>query len=262
MIAASAIMSSGIDIDALAFINAAGITDSTQIRALNNLCRELKRIGIWTKAKAIYPFVGGTASTHKWNLKDPRDLDAAFRLTFNGTVNHASTGVTGDGSTGYYETHLNPGTALALNSAAIFIYSRTNSQDAGSNTVELGNFNGTQGLHIGIRSIAGNYISRHNSTTFTQTANGDSRGFFGITRTASGSYLRVFPASVATASVASVSIPNFTIYGLALNNSGAASNFSTRENAFGGIFDGLTQTESENLRTAVVAFQTTLGRNV
>ena len=30
--------------------------------------------------KAIYPFVGGTATTHKFNLKDPADINAAFRL--------------------------------------------------------------------------------------------------------------------------------------------------------------------------------------
>ena len=51
--------------------------------------------------KALYPFVGGTATSHKFNLKDPRDLDAAFRLQFNGGWTHNSNGVTPNGTNGY-----------------------------------------------------------------------------------------------------------------------------------------------------------------
>jgi hypothetical protein len=67
------------DVDALAFIAAASITDSTQQSAIDTLVKSLKSANIWTKMKALYPFVGGTATTHKFNLKDPRDLDAAYR---------------------------------------------------------------------------------------------------------------------------------------------------------------------------------------
>ena len=70
----------GVDADAQAFITAAGITDSTQQSAIDTLVKQLKGYGIWSKMKAVYPFVGGTATTHKYNLKDPRDLNAAFRL--------------------------------------------------------------------------------------------------------------------------------------------------------------------------------------
>ena len=73
---------SGNDTDAQAFITAAGITDTTQQSAINSLVTNLKGYGIWSKMKAIYPMVGGTANAHKFNLKDSRDLDAAFRLGF------------------------------------------------------------------------------------------------------------------------------------------------------------------------------------
>ena len=56
------------DADAQAFITAAVITDNTQITAINTLVTDLKAYNIWSKMKALYPFVGGTASTHKWNL--------------------------------------------------------------------------------------------------------------------------------------------------------------------------------------------------
>lgn len=80
----------GADADALAFITAANITDTTQKSAVTQLVTDLKSANIWTKMKAIYPFVGGTASSHRFNLKDPRDLDVAFRLVFNGGWTHSS----------------------------------------------------------------------------------------------------------------------------------------------------------------------------
>ena len=104
---------SGINPDAQAFITAAGITDPTQISAINSLVNGLQADGIWTKMKAIYPFVGGTATTHKYNLKDPRDLDAAFRLVFNGGWTHSSTGATPNGTNGYADTKLVPSSVLS-----------------------------------------------------------------------------------------------------------------------------------------------------
>jgi hypothetical protein len=97
-----------VDADATAFITAAGITNLTQASAINTLVNDLKTYGLWTKMKALYPFVGGTATSHKFNLKDPRDLDAAFRLVFTGGWTHTSTGAKPNGTTGYANTYLNP----------------------------------------------------------------------------------------------------------------------------------------------------------
>ena len=94
--------------DAQAFITAAGITDPTQQSAIITLVSDLKAYGIWTKFKAIYPIVGGTASQHKFNLKDPRDLDAAFRLTFATGYTHSSTGMLPNGTTAFADTKFNP----------------------------------------------------------------------------------------------------------------------------------------------------------
>ena len=116
-----------LDPAASAFISAAGITDATQISAINNLVVGMKSDGIWTKMKAIYPFVGGTATAHKWNLKDPRDLDAAFRLVFNGGWTHSSTGATPNGTNGYADTKFNANTNLTNGNFHLSFYSRTNS---------------------------------------------------------------------------------------------------------------------------------------
>jgi len=85
--------------DAALFLDAAGITDPTITAAINTFVLGLQADGIWKRMFALYPMVGGTASAHKFNLKDPRDLDAAYRLTFAGPFIHSALGVQPD-STG------------------------------------------------------------------------------------------------------------------------------------------------------------------
>ncbi len=104
--------------EALAFIEAAGITDSTQKSAINTFVKDLKAINavepnfvnFETPADsiclAIYPFVGGTATTHKYNLINPVDSNEAFRLTITGGISHNAAGIKNDGATGSITTNL------------------------------------------------------------------------------------------------------------------------------------------------------------
>jgi len=64
----------------------------------------MKAIGTWDLCNAVYGFVGGTAASHKFNWKDLRDVDAAFRLTFVGGVTHNANGMQGNGTNGYADT--------------------------------------------------------------------------------------------------------------------------------------------------------------
>jgi hypothetical protein len=114
---------SSFDPDAQAFITAAGITNSTQQSAIDNLVVGLKADGIWTKMKAIYPFVGDTATQHKYNLKDPRDLDVAFRLSFGGGWTHSSNGALSNGVNAYADTFLIPENVLSNTSYNYSFYS-------------------------------------------------------------------------------------------------------------------------------------------
>ena len=107
---------SGYDVDAEAFIASASLTDVTQKSAVNTLVNDLKRFGLWTKIKAFYPFVGGTAESHKWNLKDPRDSNDAYRLTFAGGWIHTSMGVKTNGSNTTANTNLSLRTVLGSTS--------------------------------------------------------------------------------------------------------------------------------------------------
>ena len=68
----------------------------------------MKAIGTWDLCNAVYGFVGGTAASHKFNWKDLRDVDAAFRLTYGGTVTHSANGMQGNGTTGFADTYIIP----------------------------------------------------------------------------------------------------------------------------------------------------------
>ena len=64
----------GFDPDAQAFINATGISGSNAT-AINTLVVDLKSAGVYSKLQAAYPFIGGTAAAHKYNLINPDFVD-------------------------------------------------------------------------------------------------------------------------------------------------------------------------------------------
>jgi len=250
------------DADAQAFLNAAVITDQTQANAVTTLVTDLKSANIWSKMKAIYPFVGGTATTHKFNLKDPRDLDAAFRLQFNGGWTHSSTGAQPNGSTGYADTKLND-TTLTTNNVHISYYSNTNTD---YNGFEMGTYNSTNyGLHLGIKYSGQNYMRLYDQDTGLVYSNNN--GLFVITRTSNTSSKGYRNNSVyksTTTSVNNTNIPNKNIYLGALND-GVINNanfFSNKISSFASIGDGLTDAEAAAFYTAVQKYQTSLSRNV
>ncbi len=80
------------------FIALGGITDITQIGALNTLYTDLNTAGLWNKIQVLYPFVGGTATAHALNLKNA----AQYPLTFYGSAIHNTNGTTAVASTGSY----------------------------------------------------------------------------------------------------------------------------------------------------------------
>ena len=254
------------DADAQAFLNAAVITNVTQANAINTLVIALKGYSIWTKFSAIWPICGGTASQHKFNLKDPRDLDAAFRLTFATGYTHSSTGMLPNGTTAFADTKFNPILqSSAQNSFFLSVYSRTNSNTG--NPYDIGN---ADNWSFGVKfsgiitrysnnqryiQIAGNYN--------TANAETDSRGLYcGGTNGSSTQILYKNGINVLTGTSLQLgfSSSNFSLSGV--NQLGTTFGYSNKELSFASIGNGLTPTEASNFYTAVQAYQTTLGRQV
>ena len=245
------------DSDAQSFLNAAVITDTTQANAINTLVVGLKNASLWTKMKAIYPFVGGTATTHKWNLKDPRDLDAAYRLAFSGAWTHSSTGALPNGANAYADSFFNP-LSNAGASGSLSYYNRTNSAigfDGGCN-------DGTKMWAI---------ISRYTSSTsaygavgynaYATTTTSSAQGFVLASNNTNQNKLYRNGSLIAT-TTSNYDKVSGKIYFGAINWIGTAQQFTDHQTAFAHIGDGLSDAENSSLYTLVQAFQTSLSRQV
>jgi len=253
---------SSLDPDAQAFITAAGITDATQKTAINQLVINTKAAGIWTKMKAIYPFVGGTATTHKWNLKNPADTNAAFRLVFSGGWTHTSTGAKPNGTNARADTFLTPSVTLSQNSSHLSYYSRTQSNGT---EVEIGSSTGVNAsdnkIIVEIRTSGVSYYNINSTTTYITHLDSDSRAFYVGNRTGSNVVNGWRNGlKLATGTVLSTPPSTRTINIGCFNSQPAGAFFSTKECAFASIGDGLTDTEASDFYIAVQSYNTTLAR--
>jgi hypothetical protein len=118
------------DTDAQAFFTGSEITDTVQKTAINDLVIALKKDSLWNKFVALYPMVGGNSASTSFNLKDPRNVDAAYRITWHGSPDFKTTGVTCLTSADWGDTHL-VDTVLLYNNSSISYYSGTANQTAG-----------------------------------------------------------------------------------------------------------------------------------
>jgi hypothetical protein len=250
--------------DAWAFLDAAGITSSRQQEAVIQLVRDLKQARLWTKMKAIYPFVGGTASSHKWNLKDARDVDAAFRLTFSGGWTHSSNGALPNGTNAYADTNM-IATTLSNSSTCVSIYSRTNSNglyfDIGASNQGSTQLISIYSRHSGNAiSDSGSYlVSRISATT------ADSLGSLISSRTASNVF-RLYKNGAQIGSSTNndtngMPSSNILLSAVFVPLSGYTQ-YSNRQLAFATIGDGLTDSEATLLYNCVDRYQKFLGRAV
>ena len=252
------------DADAQAFITATGIS-GTNASAINTLVIDLKAASIWTKMKALYPMVGGTATTHKFNLVNAQDTNAAFRLVFSGGSTHSANGYLPNGVNSYADTFLAPTTSLTNNNTHVSFYSRTNSVglyfDMGSGQAA------GQYLDLALNITGSIFADQYNNTTGRiTTANANSQGFYISSRTLSNVF-KLFKNSAqlgTTNTGASTGFASLTsnLYLSALRQGASNLYFSNRECAFASIGDGLSDAEALALYNAVNAFQVSLARNV
>jgi PKD repeat protein len=245
------------DPDALAFFLATGITNSTQQTAVNQLVIDLKANSLWTNMNAIYPFVGGTANTHKYNLKDPRDLDAAFRLEYRvGTITHNSNGITFSG--GYACTFCVPGTSVLNRSYGEYIRQAFNDDWSGSFIGQVLGFKVNPTPQItayGVNNLVGGGPSISYGYLTTSIVN-----------STEGYLLNNSTISYTNSTVGNDPVPG-VMYICALNTgtSSSGSPFggpAQRTLSFAHLGEGLTPAQHTTFASIVQTYQTTLGRNV
>ena len=261
------------DSDAQAFIKAAVITDLIQQQAINQLVLNLKGYAIWDKFKAIYPFVGGTATTHKWNLKNPLDTNAAFRLTFSGGWIHSSTGAKPNGIDSFANSYLIPSVDLINNFASLHYYSRTSGSEllAGQGTAigaRSNNITANNALQIVPRRFDNFSLFYYTFTGATNELGYHTNeligtGMFSGSSTINNSKMYKNGVDKTTVNASTFrNTPNVVMYIGAINSNGSPVDYTLRESAFAGIADSMSNTEIDNLYKAVQLFNTTLGRQV
>jgi len=256
------------DSDAAKFIEATGISGSNA-SAINGLVVDLKAYNLWNKMKAVYPLVGGTASSTSYNLIDT----GSFEVDWTGSVTYTTNGVQGDGLTGFGNTKLSPNPVLtSTGSMHLSAYIRTSGSAAavdlgvtsyppfpnvfardsigttGTNTrfANFAKFNASGDVTITDNTKIGFYIGTNTSNVTTIYRNGSSLV------SGSNSFLT---DSLPVALLAERRDINATA-------TGSYGDFSDRAYGFFSIGAGLNSTEANDLNTAVTTFVTTLGRNV
>lgn len=254
------------DLDAKQFMYATGISNNQIKDAIYRLCIDLKMAGIFDKCNAIYPFVGGTATTHRFNLRDPRDLDAAFRLQFFGGGTHSANGYQPGGVNGYANTFLTPSVTLTNLNTHLTFYSRTSVANA--SRVSIGSINSptfTTANQLILKFTDGfAYGSLNNTSAVVPFTNPTSTGFYIVSRTANNS-LKLYKNNLLVGTTTTTITPianTFQIFIGARNENSIVANFDNKECAFASIGLGLTDAEAAIYNSIVQSFQTTLNRNV
>jgi len=286
------------DTDSAAFITAAGLTNSTHISAVRRLVSALKYEGLWTKMKALYPMVGGTATSHRFNLKDPRAVAAAFYLDFNGGWTHDSTGALPSGTNGWANTNLVMSSILTPYNAAMGVYIQndtnyySNGYDqltsmteigCGGNTTWAGQYEATGRSCIGVKigySATGTNARIFGGISGFQNSDGvcvtDAKGFTMVNRVDSTSIkmqksdqLSSIPIersgpwnNGAFLPTIPVSLAVFSAKAATTGTGVTYGGWSNRKQSFAFISEGLTDLQGLKLSRIVERFQQDLGRSV
>ena len=202
------------------------------------------------------------ASQMKYNLKDARDLDAAFRLTWSGGWTYSATGATPNGTNAYADTKLND-SILTPNSSHLSFYSRTN---AFNPAYDIGLFNGTNGIWMGV-----GYTNGMRAGVFQTGASGElslplpnSLGFYVATKNGSTTNTAYKNgANVINGVKPDTTATNTTVYLGALNQNGTPGyGFSTKQIGFATIGNGLSDQDNMLFNQIVEKYQVALSRGV
>ncbi len=244
------------------FIAPAGITDATQIKAANYIATNLIANNLWPKSVAFYPFIGGTATAHKFNLINPVDSDGAYRIAFSGGITHSSNGMAGNGTTGYGDTKINNLTVFPTgDDITIMIYIQAGSQEA---TLDMGCQNGSaDAVYIASNYTGLNAAYKMNDRTLSNTSLADYLGLFGATRRIFGTKVLYHRGAVVlTSTVDRTALQSLNILIGALNANGTPAAFSTKTIA--GVFIGNALSDAQHaiMETIFTGYNTILGRNV
>ena len=257
----------GGDADANAYISAVntagGTLSGAEETAIQTFFTDIKASGIFSKAYAIYPFLGGVANSNKINAVNPGTYD----LTFTGTWNHSVTGsYCAASNSNYADTGFNIQTSVADadsnlsfggfgNSPQINGYWGVSGGGGGSTFLLLGNFGSNTEVYYGSLATPGGtggwiggagMMANRTGTTSWESGVVDSGS--AATWTIGGIYSSTFTKS------------NTTIYINGIN--GLSGYNSGGETTYAWITEGLSTSERDDILTYGNELMTSFNRNM
>lgn len=246
-----------VDPDAIAYVSASSNIAYQDI--IDDLFVSLKSNSIYAKIQAFYPFLGTTASQHKWNAKNPIDTNTAFRLTFVGTSIFSNNGYQLNGSS-YANTYFIPSVQQSLNSNGFSFVVGTNNTPVGD-CVDMGSFiSGTQKSYLVARGSANKSIAGFNSVNAESAVTSQAKGIFtGTKQSSTVTDLFVNGVQVSTSAGAGT-LPTVNVYIGALNLNGSVYGNSNQRIQFVAFHEGLSDTEVVMLHSILNTFEMLLGR--
>jgi hypothetical protein len=206
------------------------------------------------------------ANQFKYNLVNPIDTDAAFRLVFNGGWTHSSTGALPNGTNGYADTKFVPSAQFSAGNNSSGIYIRTENTNAGALIGTQSSGNSSTRNWMFVRLDGTNYHEIRNNTSLitSTTSPATSQGYWMSNRitTAQQKMFRNGSSIASNNHTENATFSTVPFFISCQNNNGSAAEYSNRQLSFAHIGNGLTDTEAANLYTRVQAFQTALNRQV
>jgi hypothetical protein len=260
------------DDDALNIINTIRLVDGVELSLnervyVNYIVTNFKKIGVWSKIRALYGFVGGTAASHKWNWKDMRDLDAAFRLQFFGGITHSNLGIKGNGTTGYANTFFTPSVSGVQGSTHLSVYCNENTS-TDFDGAEIGAFNDGLNAIWRIRikntlNFSDAYITNSSATDLISPTFIGYRGYF--LAKIDGVNLNMYINGINRPDARGLGgggngLPQISVNILRQNTVSASNIYSSKRLSLATIGDGLTDIQAIQTSQIVTFAQGILGR--
>lgn len=246
-------------------VNGASLTYSEEL-AINDFILDLKGLGsttnntdVWNSTEVMYPFIGGLAATHALNARNLGTFDA----TYQGTLTHDSSGVSGWGASNYIKTGYTPSTHGSLNNSHASFYSQT---DNSAIQIAYGSRNTVTGDYFdGSTSGTNQWGSRMYSLTALSTIGlSNSLGHFIATRPDINNH-RVFIDGVLSNSTGAQTggLSNYEVFLGSVNIDGSPfGSFPLLMTcSFFSLGTGLTDNQAQDYYDAVQKLQTAFGRN-
>ncbi len=231
-----------------------GVTmDTTMKNAVNGLVIGWQVTRIWHRlAFPCYIAVGSAANAHKYNPKDPRDADNAYRATFSGTITHNANGMQGDGTSGIGLTHFSAAN-FKHDYLMMMIYARTIS----NSSLDMGAFDANGRL-----TLSANFGG---STTRINDANLDTADTAGVGLTTSkriGDTVKKHKAGVLQRTTTTTARQSPVLQASILGENGTTPLYSAKPIALVLYCLPIDDDQELNNHTVIQQYQTALSRQV